>query len=140
MKEIHAFGDAYDATRHAARVGNEYYDLSLKVGPVNDAEHILYIECKYRHRPGQLGGALADAVVKAYKALADVPRQRWHEVMFCFIASMPPEAWSTFLADPQSFVMRAVDDHKLDLDEPRLEHVRNNFHVFVVSARLIGLN
>ena len=138
-KSLQAFGDAYDATRHAARVGNSYYDLSLQVGEVGHAEQVLYIECKYRRRPGLLKGELGKAILNAYTALGEVDRGQWDETTFCFVTSVPPESWSSYLTEPHDFVMTMLSKESVDLDEDRIHQLLDNFHVLVATPPILGI-
>ena len=94
-----SFGDAYDASKAATRVGQKYFDLSLKLMDAAHTRRILYVECKYRRETyGTADREFDKFIDTVYSAINTEPDSDTTEAAeFCFVSNIPPRNWRSFL-------------------------------------------
>lgn len=131
------FGHAYDASRHAAKVGSQFFDFAIKLSHGGDTRGILYGECKYRNeRTGSTTTAFRDFLCMVHDALADADSDQVRTARFYFVSNLPPGDWRTFLKDREAFVRELVSGP----DEERVRATAARTQVLVVSEAILGVN
>jgi len=134
------FGYSYDASQRATKIGEEYFDFSLKLYEGEICKKILYVECKYRdERKGiNINNEFKQFVKKVYTALKKCKgTEEYNDSEFIFIATIPPDDWRKFLNKKSKYFYDICDSCK-DSDPEVIEHLANILHVLVLSNRIIG--
>ncbi len=140
--EIQEYGDAYDLTSQAAKIGNEYFDFSLKLVHADRVERILYAECKYRdENAGSIKKEFNNFLVSVYRALTSATSDEGSGAEFCFLSNVPPETWRNFIRNRPKFLDSLIRTSDLGSElRPRQDALNKacmKSHVLIISDVLI---
>lgn len=136
-----SYGDAYDLTKGATRVGQKYFDFSLKLLDHKQVKRILYVECKYRDEDsGSVDTEFSqffDSIHLAASIEKDVETVKTAE--FCFVSNIPPKGWRNFLRDRQLFYEKQLLKLKHQtINKHVLAQTSGKTHVLVLSPAILG--
>jgi hypothetical protein len=140
--EVREFGDAYDPTSVATRIGGQYFDFSLKLVRDDKVERILYAECKYRdEKTGSITKEFGNFLLAVYRALNTAEKDAGSAAEFCFLSNLPPRTWREFLRSKHEFltdlINRAASDSEVGPDSTLVNLVCTRSHILVLSEVLM---
>jgi len=120
--EVSEFGDAYDLTSLATKIGGQFFDFSLKLIRNGKVERILYDECKYRdEKTGSTTNEFEGFLIAVYRALSSAAKDESSAAEFCFVTNIPPNTWRKYLRSKQPFLNALVREWDSQVDtEPEL--------------------
>ena len=137
---LEAFGDTYDITRKAVKIGGQYFDMSFKLRETQVTKKIAYVECKYRdENSGNINRQFKAFVETVYKALKDCDdTDEKNNSEFFFISNIPPDDWRKFLNKRKYYLKNTLNSLDLTtIDDNVIQIMAVSFHILVLSEKII---
>jgi hypothetical protein len=104
-----------------------------------EAEFILYVECKYRDpRSGEINSLLRAFVQRVYEVFKTAGTDDVAEARFCFVASVPPSEWRDFLRNRTSYCRSIVSASPNPVDNELLERLATGMNVLVLPREIVS--
>lgn len=138
--DVEPFGDTYDISRVAVKIGGEYFDMSFKLQHNESVKKIAYIECKYRDETsGNINRQFKDFIETVYKALTNCDgTDEKNNSEFFFISNIPPDDWRKFLNKRKDYIEETLTSFQVDaINEDVLQIMGISFHILVLSEKII---
>ena len=137
--EAELFGDAYDPTNIATRIGETFFDFSLKLKSGTEVKKIAYAECKYREESsGNTNAELKAFLQNVYSALLHATSDEAKHAEFFFISTIPPDEWRRFLNKKRQFLENHLKLNYSDVDLDIVYQMQSCVHILVLSERVIS--
>jgi len=134
------FGNAYDATSRAAKLGRKGFDFSLKLKEKGSAKKILYAECKYHSRfNSKINTDFIGFINDVYYALFEAENDERSESEFCFFSTIPPKYHQDFCRNALTLCTNNLNTKEDDeLDHELVRMVVEKVHILILSNAIIG--
>ena len=132
------YGDAYQITSEAARVGDSFFDFSLTLNEGETIRKIFYAECKYRdEKSGNLNREFKEYIRKIASTIPVLSNDEKNEKIFAFISNIPPDDWRKFLRDKMTYAEHKCAAPVSQFDTSSKACLESNVFVLVLNKGMV---
>ena len=137
---VEPFGEAYDISSVATKIGGQQFDLSFKLQEGDSTKKIAYVECKYRNEDsGNINSEFKKFVKSVYAAVLGCSNaDQLNNAEFLFISNIPPDEWRKFINNKADFLRKTIcDENETAVDGTAVQEMVTSFHILALSEIII---
>lgn len=137
---VKSFGDAYDISYVATKIGGQQFDLSFKLMEGDSAKKIIYLECKFRNEEtGNINSEFKKFIKTVYDAILGCDdKEQLANAEFLFVSNIPPDEWRKYLNNKTGFLREIIsNEHKKEITEAAIQKLVTSFHILVLSQTIL---